>query len=611
MGFYQLAGNALASVIQGKTSLVGATIGNIKVPQKVKKRMYAALCQTIQKAKMLLYIIDNSLIISGQHKIKDTDLLVILNDLFFARGGIAHDSEDPVLKKLVFYHKNKLFKLMKATKTDPALAPKAQIKFNTLKMSVKDVISLFETQGYKFIDTVKYSEFQSKLQHKSKKFGLDTDLTDLLVFPSGTDLILHELYLNGSIILQDKASCFPAFILNPEPGSTVIDACAAPGNKTSHLASIMNNKGKIFAYDLDNNRLDTLIKQTNLAGCNCIEARCSSFLDIDPNSAESAKIDYILLDPSCSGSGIVSRSNDLVDSLISTYIQDRKFDYQIEVQTQIKPNSATRIKNLSNFQTRMLLHAMKFPNVKKITYSTCSVYHQENENVVENVLSSQTDFKLANQKLVLQEWPKRGEQFKSSDNLTPTETSPSVAKSVLNNLNKDEQCSLVRSSTEEMYTNGFFVACFFNKNHFNKTEYIDNPRRKITKFVEEQVEDISDSTNIADKEISSIESIKAEHNTVKVESPKENNVNKGSKQKSKTQLQTKQHPKVESSTKDTKQKIKTLPPKTHAKKSTVNTVAHSGKKDATQNSSLKRKNDQSNAAKNKSKKRIRTPITLK
>ena len=65
-----------------------------------------------------------------------------------------------------------------------------------------------------------------------------------------------ELYKDGSLILQDKASCFPAHVLKPTPGAHCIDACAAPGNKTSHLAAMLGNTGKVYAFDIDAKRLE-------------------------------------------------------------------------------------------------------------------------------------------------------------------------------------------------------------------------------------------------------------------------------------------------------------------------------------------------------------------
>ncbi|OLY83708.1 putative 28S rRNA (cytosine-C(5))-methyltransferase [Smittium mucronatum] len=268
----------------------------------------------------------------------------------------------------------------------------------------------------------------------------------LLVFPPLTDLHENELYLNGSLILQDKASCFPAAILDPAAGSVVIDACAAPGNKTSHLSMLMANSGSIVACDLDSSRLKTLVQQTNLAGCKNIEAKNQSFLDIDPSSKFGKSVQYILLDPSCSGSGMANKSEDLVDSFIDSYFNRNK---SCSIKTRpFRKVTVDRLEDLSAFQIEMLNHAMKFENVVAITYSTCSVHSIENENVVKMALLDNPDFALAARSHVLPTWPMRG---------IPNTIDPSDA-----DLNKEELESVIRSNTQDMFTNGFFVALFVN-----------------------------------------------------------------------------------------------------------------------------------------------------
>lgn len=76
---------------------------------------------------------------------------------------------------------------------------------------------------------------------------VDTHVPGLLAFHPTAPLQDNAAYMNGSIIFQDKASCFPAIVLNPPSliNTAVIDATAAPGNKTSHLSALMSNQGKV------------------------------------------------------------------------------------------------------------------------------------------------------------------------------------------------------------------------------------------------------------------------------------------------------------------------------------------------------------------------------
>lgn len=125
--------------------------------------------------------------------------------------------------------------------------------------------------------------------HLYRGFAQDEHVPDLLLFPADLQFANDPLYLEGKIILQDKASCFPAYVLDPpaEDGSVVIDATAAPGNKTSHLCALMQNKGKVnltlscvigrafivdivlqlYAFERDRKRFATL--KTMLARAKC------------------------------------------------------------------------------------------------------------------------------------------------------------------------------------------------------------------------------------------------------------------------------------------------------------------------------------------------------
>ena len=138
----------------------------------------------------------------------------------------------------------------------------------------------------------------------------------------------------------------------------------------------MKNTGKRIAFDKDKRRLDTLIKLTSKAGCKNITAVHSSFLDAKPTDKLYSQVEYILLDPSCSGSGIVGRMDHLL------------------VDPEQEETSVERLESLSQFQKQALLHAFSFPSVKKVVYSTCSKHEQENEDVVKYVLEQNSDFEL-------------------------------------------------------------------------------------------------------------------------------------------------------------------------------------------------------------------------
>lgn len=276
-----------------------------------------------------------------------------------------------------------------------------------------------------------YNSFLQDLQSlTSEEFIRDIHIPSLIVFPPGTDFHEHPLYKSGEIIVQDKASCFSSQILCPPSGSTVIDCCAAPGNKTTHLASLMSNSGKIFAFDMDEERLKTLENFVSKTGTTIVESFCQDFLTTNPNDSQFQEVEYVLVDPSCSGSGIVSRMDTAIDS------------------TEISKGRLTR---LSRFQTSILKHALSFPNVKKVVYSTCSIFVEENEEVVENVM----------------------EQFQ--DKFSFVEIMPEIFKRGVDGY-PHSHC-FIRWSTDEDFTNGFFVACF-ERNTENSTKNVKHRKRK-------------------------------------------------------------------------------------------------------------------------------------
>ncbi len=102
----------------------------------------------------------------------------------------------------------------------------------------------------------------------------------------------------------------PANVLHPNPGMRVLDMCAAPGGKTTHLAEIMNNEGSILATDLHPHKLDLIDHNTDRLGINIVETA-----PIDgrkaPDFLQPESFDAILVDAPCSGLGVMRRKPDI------------------------------------------------------------------------------------------------------------------------------------------------------------------------------------------------------------------------------------------------------------------------------------------------------------
>ncbi|XP_074120202.1 28S rRNA (cytosine-C(5))-methyltransferase isoform X2 [Sminthopsis crassicaudata] len=414
---------AAAAVLSGleahqgslKTLVYGSRFQNVR-------QLYALVCETQRYSAVLDSVIRSAGLLQAEKKLKPHLAKVLVYELLLGRGLRGGGRWKPVLSR----HKARLqaeFARLKVKRcvsrnedlleSGPGAGQGAKlprfVRVNTLKTNLEDAVDYLKREGYVYQGRASGLDELRALQ--GKRFFLDSLLPELLVFPSGTDFHKHPLYQAGHLILQDKASCLPATLLAPPPGSHVIDACAAPGNKTSHLAALLKNQGKIFAFDLDAGRLATMATLLTRAGVSCCEIANKDFLSVSPSDPRYRQVQYILLDPSCSGSGMVSR--------------------QLE-EPSAGSSSQERLQALAGFQRRALSHALSFPALQRLVYSTCSVCQEENEDVVRDVLQQiEGTFRLVH---VLPPWPERG----------------------LSTFPEAEHC--LRASPETTLTGGFFVA---------------------------------------------------------------------------------------------------------------------------------------------------------
>ncbi|KAI0077870.1 S-adenosyl-L-methionine-dependent methyltransferase [Panus rudis PR-1116 ss-1] len=434
MNFYFEAAKVLDRLDAKQGSIKGIIA---TLPEKSRKRTAALVIETLKYKDVLNEVLNASQLLKEERKkITSRNLaLVLVHDLLLANGIQA--SEGPV-KQAVLRHKTRLhseftkIKVKRGAKSTEELARSSDhraanipryIRVNTACWTLPEAIGIFTSRGY----TLCQATTTEKL--RGKTFAQDEHIPNLLLFPSDTQFNEDPLYHSGKIILQDKASCFPAFVLSPpsNDNAVVIDATAAPGNKTSHLSALMQGKGKLYAFERDRKRYSTLKMMLEKAKCKNVEPLNLDFLTVSPDDERYRKVTHILLDPSCSGSGIVNR-----------------LDHLLETESESDEEKETRLSKLAAFQLMMIKHAMKFPSVQRIVYSTCSVHTTENEHVVRDALKSEEcqagRFKLADKKDVLPSWKRRG---------IPEEMD-----------NPSEAASLIRCSPGEDATNGFFVSLF-------------------------------------------------------------------------------------------------------------------------------------------------------
>ena len=283
---------------------------------------------------------------------------------------------------------------------------------------------------------------------------IDTHLPNLVAVSRKTELSRASAYQEGRIIFQDKASCFPAHLLDVDStNGDIIDACAAPGNKTTHLASLLEKtesgrsaRRKIWAVEKDKARAATLENMIEWSGTgDWVSVRAGQdFLRLDPSDRQWGKVQALLLDPSCSGSGIMDRNDTLEVFLpekraitsIGLTQSRRKPRSQpqarvVEIVAATEPvkktqiqleNEKNRLSALSAFQLKLLTHAFRFPSARRIVYSTCSILEIENEHVVCRALRSKeaqrAGWKVLERKHQvheLRDWQTRGERLAFED----------------------------------------------------------------------------------------------------------------------------------------------------------------------------------------------------
>ncbi|KAJ3567885.1 hypothetical protein NP233_g6070 [Leucocoprinus birnbaumii] len=429
MNFYFDAAKTLDR-LDAKQGSIKGTIATL--PEKNRKRTSALIIETLKYKSALTEIIQKADLLKQERKfLKSSNLaLVLVHDLLLAKGIQAGDGP---IKQAVLRHKTRLnaeftkLKIKRKATSNLDLAQGADaraskipryVRVNTKFWATSEALTYFTEKGFSNGDPL----------DSSTAFAQDKHIPDLLLFSPQTSFQDDPAYISGKLILQDKASCFPAFVLSPpaHEKTVAIDATAAPGNKTSHLSALMKGKGKLYAFERDRKRFGTLKMMLQKAACDNVEPVNADFLTIDPSDPKYASVTHILLDPSCSGSGIVNR----LDHLLSAENDDEDGDED-------------RLLKLAAFQLKMIKHAMQ---LQKIVYSTCSIHAIENEHVVSAALESEEatagGFVLAPRQKVLPKWERRGYQ---------------------KDMKTGDAEGLVRCLPGEDATNGFFVSCFVRK----------------------------------------------------------------------------------------------------------------------------------------------------
>jgi len=222
--------------------------------------------------------------------------------------------------------------------------PPISVRVNILKASVDEVINELKKEGVepvrgKYVDTV-------------------------LKFKGPYNFDKSRLYREGKIIIQDEAAALASIILDPKPGEIVIDMCAAPGGKTEHMGELMKNTGTIYAFDIDERRIARMKELLKRAGITIVKV-FKEDVRRAPKILGTEIADRVLLDAPCTSSGTIAKNHEL-----RWRIQEKKIYEMAQLQYELLKTAVQLVKPGG-----------------RILYTTCSLFVEENEEVVKKILN--------------------------------------------------------------------------------------------------------------------------------------------------------------------------------------------------------------------------------
>lgn len=230
--------------------------------------------------------------------------------------------------------------------------PLLNIRVNTLKITKEVLLNRLKAMDYDVLEA-KYAK-------------------DCLIIKNPFRITGTEEFKKGYFTIQDESSILVGQIANPKEDSLILDLCAAPGGKSTHLAQLLNNRGKIISRDIYDHKIQLIRDNIKRLGVKNIEVEIFDALKLDKNLI--SKVDYCLVDAPCSGLGLIRRK------------------------PEIKMNkSEDDIYNLRKLQKQIINIAKQYVKIGGILlYSTCTIEPEENILLIREFLAENTNFKLVN-----------------------------------------------------------------------------------------------------------------------------------------------------------------------------------------------------------------------
>ena len=239
--------------------------------------------------------------------------------------------------------------------------PKIDLRINTLKTTMKESLEIFQKNN---IEVEPINNLINGMVLKSKPRSIRK-------LPG---------YFEGKWLIQDRSSQWVAPLLRPKKGDKILDACAAPGTKTTHLAQLIEDEGQILATDRSDTRLKLLkenLHRLDIKSVKTLKIDASKLIEIMPEYID--YFDKILIDAPCSGLGTLARNPDA-----RWKITKESINQLITVQEKLLENIVPLLNNNG-----------------LLVYSTCTICPSENNLLIERFLKKNKNLQLVFEKQIL------------------------------------------------------------------------------------------------------------------------------------------------------------------------------------------------------------------
>ncbi len=215
---------------------------------------------------------------------------------------------------------------------------------------------------------------KDRLMAEGCQVVLSSKVPEGLLLKSAPPLSKLSSFQAGLFTVQDESSMLVAHVLKPGPEQRVLDVCAGPGGKTTHLAQLMENKGLIIACDVHEHRLNLINENARRLGITIIRTRLQDATKIGEMVED--RYPLILVDAPCSGLGVIRRR------------PDARWRKKLE-----------DIATLADLQKAILESVLKvLARGGRLIYSTCTIEPEENFGVIKAILASHPEIKSFNLK---------------------------------------------------------------------------------------------------------------------------------------------------------------------------------------------------------------------